>query len=120
MSDKKEGAEFSIKISVDTTELDKLEAQLKRIFGLMNDAGLNQSAEFKIDIASGSAEFTGITTIMSKDKAFVNDAFIDKEVLQDVARKAANRESSKIMWRVGGDGIYVWWFSIAWFRRVHW
>lgn len=102
MLDKKEVTGLSIKISVDTAELDKLEAQLKRIAGLMVDAGLKKSAEFKIDVASGNAEFTGITTAITQAKAFVNDVFIDKAVLQDIARKAANRESSKIMWRVGG------------------
>ncbi|CAK7059872.1 MAG: hypothetical protein MEPRV_02116 [Providencia sp.] len=34
MSDKKEIATLSIKISVDSADLDKLEAQLKRIEGL--------------------------------------------------------------------------------------
>nr|WP_282666986.1 hypothetical protein [Providencia rustigianii] len=102
MSDKKEVIELSIKVSVDTTEMDKLEAQLKRIAGLLIDADLKNKVEFKIDIASGNAEFTGITTAITQAKAFVNDVFIDKAVLQDIARKAANRESSKIMWRVGG------------------
>lgn len=44
MSDKKEIATLSIKISVDSTDLDKLEAQLKRITGLMVDVGLKQPA----------------------------------------------------------------------------
>lgn len=106
MLDKKEVTGLSIKISVDTAELDKLEAQLKRIAGLMVDAGLKKSAEFKIDVASGSAEFTGITTTISKDKALVNDAFIDKAVVQDAVCKATNRESSKVMLRVG-DMTYM-------------
>ncbi|HHR6501833.1 TPA: hypothetical protein ACS8CD_002371 [Providencia alcalifaciens] len=101
MSDKKEVTELSIKISVDTTELDKLEAQLKRIAGLMTDAGLKKPAEFKIDVASGSAEFTGIATTIRQDKVFIDDAFIDKAVLQDVARKAANYEPPKVMCRLG-------------------
>lgn len=102
MSDKKEVIELSIKVSVDTTELDKLEAQLKRIAGLLVDADLKNKVEFKIDIASGNAEFTGITTAITQAKAFVNDVFIDKAVVQDAVCKATNRESSKIMWRVGG------------------
>ncbi|WP_272672343.1 hypothetical protein [Providencia sp. PROV158] len=44
MSDKKEIATLSIKISVDSTDLDKLEAQLKRIEGLMVSTGLKQPA----------------------------------------------------------------------------
>lgn len=44
MSDKKEIATLSIKISVDSTDLDKLEAQLKRIEGLMISTGLKQPA----------------------------------------------------------------------------
>ncbi|MTC33619.1 hypothetical protein GKR67_03205 [Providencia alcalifaciens] len=102
MSDKNEVTELSIKVSVDTTELDKLEAQLKRIAGLLVDADLKNKAEFKIDVTSGNAEFTSIATTIRQDKVFVNDAFIDKAVLQGVVRKAANREPSKIMWRVGG------------------
>ncbi|WP_232368833.1 hypothetical protein [Providencia rettgeri] len=66
MIDKKEIAELSVKVSVDTTDLDKLEAQLKRIAGLMVDVGLKNKAEFKIDVASGNAEFTGITTAIAK------------------------------------------------------
>ncbi|ENB9460881.1 hypothetical protein ABJA24_001169 [Providencia rettgeri] len=42
MSDKKEIATLSIKISVDSTDLDKLEAQLKRIEGLMVSTGLKE------------------------------------------------------------------------------
>ncbi|QIC14183.1 hypothetical protein G3341_08615 [Providencia vermicola] len=58
MSDKKEIATLSIKISVDSTDLDKLEAQLKRIEGLMVSAGLKQPASVgfsadKFFIASG-------------------------------------------------------------------
>ncbi|WP_140183016.1 hypothetical protein [Providencia stuartii] len=41
MSDKKEIATMHIKISVDSTDLDKLEAQLKRIEGLMVSVGVN-------------------------------------------------------------------------------
>ncbi|HHR6399561.1 TPA: hypothetical protein ACS74D_000174 [Providencia alcalifaciens] len=101
MSDKKEVAELSIKVSVDTTDLDKLEAQLKRIAGLMVDVGLKNKAEFKIDVASGNAEFTGITTAITQTKVFVNDVFIDKAVVHDAVCKAASRELSKIMCRVG-------------------
>lgn len=106
MSDKKEITELSIKVSVDTTELDKLEAQLKRIAGLLVDADLKNKVEFKIDIASGNAEFTGITTAVSQVKAFVNGVFIDKAVPQDAVCKATNHKPSKIMYRVG-DMTYM-------------
>ncbi|HHR6334811.1 TPA: hypothetical protein ACS735_002651 [Providencia alcalifaciens] len=101
MTDKKEIAELSVKVSVDTTDLDKLEAQLKRIAELMVDVGLKNKAGFKIDIASGNAEFTGITTAITQAKVFVNDVFIDKAVVHDAVIKAASRELSKIMCRVG-------------------
>lgn len=45
MSDKKEIATLSIKITVDSTDLDKLEAQLKSIEGLMISTGLKQPAK---------------------------------------------------------------------------
>lgn len=106
MSDKKEVTELSIKVSVDTTELDKLEAQLKRIAGLLVDAGLKNKVEFKVDIASGNAEFTGITTAITQAKVFVNDVFIDKAVVQDAVCKATNHKPSKIMCRVG-DMTYM-------------
>ncbi|MTC30806.1 hypothetical protein GKR54_06910 [Providencia alcalifaciens] len=106
MTDKKEIAELSVKVSVDTTDLDKLEAQLKRIAGLMVDVGLKNKAEFKIDVASGNAEFTGITTAITQAKVFVNDVFIDKAVVHDAVCKAASREPSKIMCRVG-DMTYM-------------
>lgn len=55
MSDKKEIATLSIKISVDSTDLDKLEAQLKRIEGLMVSTGLKQPARggFIMDFNAG-------------------------------------------------------------------
>ncbi|MEX6381572.1 hypothetical protein ACON3F_04765 [Providencia hangzhouensis] len=55
MSDKKEIATLSIKISVDSTDLDKLEAQLKRIEGLMVSTGLRQPARggFIMDFNAG-------------------------------------------------------------------
>ncbi|WP_265524312.1 hypothetical protein [Providencia rustigianii] len=106
MSDKKEVAELSIKVSVDTTDLDKLETQLKRIVGLMADAGLNKSVDIKFDIASGNSEFTGITTVVSQAKAFVNDVFIDKAVVHSAVCKSMNRNPPKVMLRVG-DALYM-------------
>ncbi|MEX6285689.1 hypothetical protein AB6F89_22325 [Providencia hangzhouensis] len=58
MSDKKEIATLSIKITVDSTDLDKLEAQLKRIEGLMVSTGLKQPTKqgFTIDFDIGCLE----------------------------------------------------------------
>ncbi|WP_326832600.1 hypothetical protein [Providencia alcalifaciens] len=80
MSDKKEVTELSIKVSVDTTDLDKLEAQLRRISGLMVNVGLKKPA-------SG-----GFVTHCTN---------IDKAIVQNAVCKATNREPSKIMCRVG-------------------
>lgn len=51
MTDKKEIATLSIKISVDSTDLDKLEAQLKRIEGLMVSTGLKRPTIIAADAA---------------------------------------------------------------------
>ncbi len=64
MSDKKEVTELCIKVSVDTTELDKLEAQLRRISGLMVNVGLKKPASggfvtHYINIDNGQAYFNG-------------------------------------------------------------
>lgn len=80
MSDKKEVTELCIKVSVDTTELDKLEAQLRRISGLMVNVGLKKPA---------SGGFV------------IHCANIDKAIVQNAVCKATNREPSKIMCRVG-------------------
>lgn len=64
MSDKKEIATLSIKISVDSTDLDKLEAQLKRIEGLMVSTGLKQSA--KLDDTDREIKETGATGILDR------------------------------------------------------
>ncbi|MTC35268.1 hypothetical protein GKR67_11660 [Providencia alcalifaciens] len=101
MSDKKEVTELSIKISVDTTELDKLEAQLKRIAGLLVDAGIKTSNH----VGFSAQQFVfGQECILAKE-CFINDAFIDKAVIQ-TACKATNHEPSKIMCRVG-DMAYM-------------
>ncbi|ETT08697.1 hypothetical protein HMPREF1562_2357 [Providencia alcalifaciens F90-2004] len=64
MTDKKEIAELSVKVSVDTTDLDKLEAQLRRINGLMVSIGLKKPASggfvtHYINIDNGQAYFNG-------------------------------------------------------------
>lgn len=68
MSDKKEIGELTYKVSVDTTELDKLEEQLTRIKQLMQDVGIKVSIkpEQRNDFfISGSGNY------------FIKDAVID-------------------------------------------
>ncbi|WP_265498696.1 hypothetical protein [Providencia rustigianii] len=68
MTDKKEIAELSVKVSVDTTDLDKLEAQLRRINGLMVSIGLKKPASggggfvtHYINVDNGQAYFNGVS-----------------------------------------------------------
>ncbi|MEX6397238.1 hypothetical protein AB6E88_09150 [Providencia hangzhouensis] len=70
MSDKKEIATLSIKISVDSTDLDKLEAQLKRIKGLMISTGLKQPTIVAAD-AAGTLDKINEAFYNSGNKAFI-------------------------------------------------
>ena len=81
MSDKKEIATLSIKISVDSTDLDKLEAQLERIAGLMVSTGLKEPAKggFVIDPYFG----------VNDGQVFINSAFIASTTISDAMQKAA-------------------------------
>ncbi len=76
MSDKKEIAALSIKISVDSTDLDKLEAQLKRIAGLMVDVGLKQPT---------SVGFSADMFLVKNGQVFIDETFIDKAAIQKIA-----------------------------------
>ncbi|MCW2254368.1 translation elongation factor EF-1beta [Providencia alcalifaciens] len=67
MSDKKEITTLSIKISVDSTDLDKLEAQLKRIAGLMVNAGLKEPT---------SVGFSADMFFVKNGQTFIDSAFI--------------------------------------------
>ncbi|MTC29137.1 hypothetical protein [Providencia alcalifaciens] len=85
MSDKKEVTELSIKVSVDTTELDKLEAQLRRISGLMVNVGIKKPASggfvtHYINIDNGQAYFNGASL-----KA-ADITHLIKQELEEVAR----------------------------------
>ncbi|EPL9568161.1 hypothetical protein MMK73_000202 [Providencia rettgeri] len=96
MSDKKEIATLSIKISVDSTDLDKLEAQLKRIEGLMISTGLKQptSVGFNISefrtISSGEAFFDSSSFITSLGEAAEKETKASNA--QDEALVAAIKE----------------------------
>ncbi|HFD7558851.1 hypothetical protein I6L80_11160 [Providencia rettgeri] len=70
MSDKKEIATLSIKISVDSTDLDKLEAQLKRIEGLMVSSGLKRPTIVAAD-AAGTLDNIKEVFHNSGNKAFI-------------------------------------------------
>ncbi|HHQ2321737.1 TPA: hypothetical protein ACSPFZ_000755 [Providencia rettgeri] len=87
MSDKKEIATLSIKISVDSTDLDKLEAQLKRIERLMISVGLKQPAKdgFVTDPYFG----------INDGQTFINSAFITSTTFNDAMRKAAKEGAAK-------------------------
>ncbi|MEX9782219.1 hypothetical protein AB7315_21610 [Providencia manganoxydans] len=105
MSDKKEIATLSIKISVDSTDLDKLETQLKRINGLMISTGLKQttSVGFSADeffIANGQV-FVNAPCIVSGTirSAKINDPAIANAMLQAVkegAKKGAEQASAEV------------------------
>lgn len=72
MSDKKEVAELSIKISVDTTDLDKLEVQLNRIKGLLSNIGTKKT---------NSAGFDIMPFVYIEPTQLINSCFINKVVL---------------------------------------
>ncbi|PCQ38569.1 hypothetical protein CQA26_06695 [Providencia rettgeri] len=98
MSDKKEIATLSIKISVDSTDLDKLEAQLKRIEGLMISTGLKQPAKggFITDFAAFN-HFGCLEPVFtnSADRAFINGVFIDNAALEKAMTQAAKEGAKK-------------------------
>ncbi|GHB81908.1 hypothetical protein [Providencia stuartii] len=66
MSDRKT---IHLKVSVDTTDLDKLEAQLKRIKELMGSAGLKQPA---------SVGFDADVFLITNGQVFIDEALISK------------------------------------------
>ncbi|HFS5769936.1 hypothetical protein QU814_16945 [Providencia rettgeri] len=92
MSDKKEIATLSIKISVDSTDLDKLEAQLKRIKGLMVSVGLKEqtSIGFSADkfFITGGQVFIDAPLITS---GTIKSAKIQGPAIDDVMRQAAKK-----------------------------
>jgi hypothetical protein len=98
MSDKKEIATLSIKISVDSADLDKLEAQLKRIEGLMVSTGLKQPAKggFITDFVAFN-HFGCLEPVFtnSTDRAFINGVFIDNAALEKAMTQAAKEGAKK-------------------------
>lgn len=98
MPDKKEIATLSIKISVDSTDLDKLEAQLKRIKELMVSSGLKQQAKqgFTADIGVFNPKgcLEPVFTVFS-GVAYINEACIEKATLEKVMLQAVKEGAKK-------------------------
>lgn len=87
MSDKKEIATLSIKISVDSTDLDKLEAQLKRIEGLMVSTGLKQPAKGGFMMDFGMFNPLGCLESVFTNTAgttFINEACIEHATIEKI------------------------------------
>ncbi len=79
MSDKKEIATLSIKISVDSTDLDKLEAQLKRIEGLMVSTGLREPT---------SVGFSADMFLVTNGQVLINEECIERAKLEKIVQPA--------------------------------
>ncbi|MER3367018.1 hypothetical protein ABQD47_20645 [Providencia rettgeri] len=75
MTDKKEIATLSIKISVDSTDLDKLEAQLKRIERLMVSTGLKQPT---------SVGFSADKFFITNGQVLINEECIEQAKLEKI------------------------------------
>ncbi|HEM7133624.1 TPA: hypothetical protein U2I51_003112 [Providencia rettgeri] len=75
MSDKKEIATLSIKISVDSSDLDKLEAQLKRIERLMVSTGLKQPT---------SVGFSADKFFITNGQVLINEECIEQAKLEKI------------------------------------
>lgn len=97
MSDKKEIATLSIKISVDSTNLDKLEAQLKRIEGLMISTGLKQPASggfiansFDVFKCKGGGVFIPEAHISAASVRQLSELMSDKakEAIEKIAKQS--------------------------------
>ncbi|HGW5834226.1 TPA: hypothetical protein ACNIOK_003580 [Proteus mirabilis] len=93
MSDKKEIGELIYKVSVDTSDLDKLEEQLTRIKQLMQDVGMNpksipqfsypHAGKFFIkDALINSAVFNGVL-VSNKSEQSVNAQLADLRMRAD-------------------------------------
>ncbi|MGO2335963.1 hypothetical protein [Providencia sp.] len=98
MSDKKEIGTLSIKISVDSTDLDKLEAQLKRIEGLMVSTGLKHPAKqgFTMDfgIFNPKGCLEPVFTV-SSGRVFINDVFIENGTIQKMVLQPVEEQTKK-------------------------
>lgn len=108
MQDKKEGVELSIKVSVDTTELDKLEAQLRRISALMVNVGLKKPASGGfvtqcINIDNGQAYFNGASLKSADITHQLQKEPEEDEQLKDAATKIGMGSLLKTLQRLADD-----------------
>lgn len=83
MTDKKEIAELSIKVSVDTTELDKLEAQLNRIKGLLVNIGTKKVNNIGFDV---------MPFVFIEPAQYINSCFINNAALELVCNTHALKQ----------------------------
>nr|ELR5114945.1 hypothetical protein [Providencia stuartii] len=98
MSDKKEIATMHIKISVDSTDLDKLESQLKRIEGLMVSVGVKEPAKQGFTMDFGVFNPKGCLEpvfTVSPGVAYINEACIEKTTLEKAMIQAAKEGAKK-------------------------
>ncbi|WP_273839953.1 hypothetical protein [Providencia rettgeri] len=111
MSDKKEITTLSIKISVDSTDLDKLEAQLKRIEGLMVSTGLKQPARggFIMDFNAGqiSINTPTITSGTIKSAKIKGIATDDAAGMLDKINEAFYNSGNKAFIAALGEAIDI-------------
>ncbi|HBC5914702.1 TPA: hypothetical protein KEY36_001236 [Proteus mirabilis] len=123
MTDKKEISELIYKVSVDISDLDKLEEQLTRIKQLMEDVGVKpksnsqsffqSSGEFFIkDVFINSAEFKGLL-VSNKSEQSVNAQLADLRMRadrqdNDIAELIRLRQADQQAW---SDAINRTWCS---------
>ncbi|QCJ70452.1 hypothetical protein C9446_11690 [Providencia heimbachae] len=105
MLDKKEIATLSIKISVDSTDLDKLEAQLKRIEGLMVSTGLKQPAKggFIANFDAGHFNPKGCLEpvfTFTSGCTLINEAYIEKATLEKIMVQAAKACAEQAQFKI--------------------
>ncbi|MBI6187647.1 hypothetical protein JEP98_00525 [Providencia rettgeri] len=99
MSDKKEIATLSIKITVDSTDLDKLEAQLKRVEGLMVSTGLKEPT---------SVGFSADKLFITNGQVFIDSSYITPAPIPSLKMKGtaiddAMRQAAKEGVRKGAE-----------------
>ncbi|HHR6132191.1 TPA: hypothetical protein ACS72K_003838 [Providencia alcalifaciens] len=94
MSDKKEVTELCIKVSVDTTELDKLEAQLNRIKGLLSNIGTKKANSVVFDV---------MPFVFIEPSQFINSCFINKVALTSTSDACSVLQRIEELFRVYND-----------------
>lgn len=89
---------IELKILVDSSDLDKLKAQLKRIEGLMVSTGLKQPAKqgFTMDfgIFNPKGCLEPVFTV-SSSRVFINDVFIENGTIEKMVLQPAEEQTKK-------------------------